>query len=161
MRASGACSVMRSNSESASTALAAVEGLAARRRAEDLIRKFGITAEQAGDGSPDVRWLLSGDDGEPHLYGAGDRLPVGVEAFPGREHNDLVLWIESAQAVISGDTLVDFGKGFAIADWLRADVMREQVAEELRPLLSLPVEHVLPTHGAPTDRAALERALSR
>jgi hypothetical protein len=53
---------------------------------------------------------------EPHLYGAGDRLPVGVEAFPGREH--------------------------------------------LRPLLSLPVEHVLPTHGAPTDRAALERALA-
>jgi dihydrofolate reductase len=24
----------------------------------------------------------------------------------------------------------------------------------------VPVEHVLPTHGAPTDRAALERALS-
>ena len=31
---------------------------------------------------------------------------------------------------------------------------------ELRPLLELPVELVLPTHGAPTDRAALERALS-
>jgi hypothetical protein len=29
----------------------------------------------------------------------------------------------------------------------------------LSPLLELPVEHVLPTHGAPTDRAALERAL--
>jgi hypothetical protein len=27
-------------------------------------------------------------------------------------------------------------------------------------LLALPVELVLPTHGAPTDRAALERALS-
>jgi hypothetical protein len=31
---------------------------------------------------------------------------------------------------------------------------------ELRPLLELPVEHVLATHGGPTDRAALERALS-
>ena len=30
----------------------------------------------------------------------------------------------------------------------------------LRPLLDLPVEHVLATHGGPTDRAALERALS-
>ena len=29
----------------------------------------------------------------------------------------------------------------------------------LRPLLELPVELVLPAHGAPTDRAALERAL--
>src|SRR3954467_10592699 len=129
--------------------------------AEDLMQKFGITAEQAGAGSPDVRWLLAGDEGEAHLYGAGDRLPLGVEAFPGREHNDLVLWIDSARSVISGDTLVDFGNGFDIADWLRGDVTREQVADGLRPLLSLPGEHVLPTHGPPTDAAALERALSR
>jgi hypothetical protein len=39
-------------------------------------------------------------------------------------------------------------------------VTREEIAEGLRPLLELPVEHVLATHGAPTDRAALERALS-
>ena len=39
--------------------------------------------------------------------------------------------------------------------------MGGQVAEGLRPLLALPVEHVLPTHGRPTDRASLERALSR
>jgi hypothetical protein len=31
---------------------------------------------------------------------------------------------------------------------------------KLRSLLELPVEHVLATHGGPTDRAALERALS-
>jgi hypothetical protein len=30
----------------------------------------------------------------------------------------------------------------------------------LRPLLDLPVELVLPAHGEPTDRAALERVLS-
>jgi len=34
------------------------------------------------------------------------------------------------------------------------------IAVGLRPLLALPVEHVLATHGGPTDRAALERALS-
>jgi hypothetical protein len=33
-------------------------------------------------------------------------------------------------------------------------------ARRLAPLLALPVEVVLPAHGAPTDRAALERALS-
>jgi hypothetical protein len=43
--------------------------------------------------------------------------------------------------------------------WLEG-VTREQIAEGLRPLLGLPVEHVLATHGGPTDRAALERALS-
>ena len=36
----------------------------------------------------------------------------------------------------------------------------ELILEALRPLLALPFELVLPTHGAPTDRAALERALS-
>ena len=126
----------------------------------DLMRKYGITAEQAGEGSPDLRWLLGGDVGEAHLYGPGDRLPVGVEAFPGREQNDLVLWVESRRAVVSGDTLVDFGDGFEIARWLREAVTREQVAEGLRPLLALPVEHVLATHGGPADPAALERALA-
>ena len=127
---------------------------------EDLMRKYAITAEQAAGGSPDLAWLLAGDTGEAHWYAAGDRLPIGIEAMRGREHNDLVLWVESRRAVVAGDTLVDFGRGFQIADWLREQVTREQVAEGLRPLLARPVEFVLPAHGAPTDRAALERALS-
>ena len=72
----------------------------------------------------------------------------------------MVLWVEDHNAVVCGDTLVDFGDGFGIASWLRAEVTREQVVAGLRPLLDRPVEHVLPAHGAPTDRAALERAPS-
>jgi glyoxylase-like metal-dependent hydrolase (beta-lactamase superfamily II) len=69
--------------------------------------------------------------------------------------------LEDARAVVAGDTLVDFGEGVEIpAVWLREGVTRDQVVEGLRPLLELPVEHVLPTHGGPTDRAALQRALS-
>lgn len=93
-------------------------------------------------------------------YGGGDRLPIGIEAYEGREHNDLVLWVERVRAVVAGDTLPDFGAGFAMNEWLRGGVSREQVVERLRPLLVLPVELVLPAHGTPTDRAALERALS-
>ncbi len=128
--------------------------------ADDLVRKYGITAEQAGDGSPDLVWLRARDAGEWHPYAAGDRLPFGIEAFPGREHNDMVLWVENRNTVMCGDTLVDFGDGLEMNSWLRAGVTREQVVEGLRPLLALPVEVVLPAHGAPTDRAALERALS-
>ena len=129
--------------------------------AEDLMRMYGITAEQAGDGSPDVVWLLKEGIGEAHLRAAGDRLDVGVEAFPGQKRNDLVLWIESHRAVIAGDTLVDFGRGLEVNPWwLRPDKTLEQVVGRLRPLLELPVEHVIPAHGAPTDRAALELALS-
>jgi hypothetical protein len=128
--------------------------------ADDLVRKYGITPEQAAGGSPDVAWLPAGGGGEAHLYAAGDRLPIGIEAFPGREYNDLVLWIETVGAVIPGDTLVDFGRGLEINEWLRGGVTQEQVVERLRPLLALPVDVVLPTHGVPTDRTALERALS-
>jgi glyoxylase-like metal-dependent hydrolase (beta-lactamase superfamily II) len=127
---------------------------------QDLMEKFGVTAEQAGDGSPDLGWLLKEGGGEAHVYVLDDRPPSGIEPFTGRERNDLVLWIESLGAVISGDTLVDFGRGLEINTWLRGGVTRERVVERLRPLLSRPVTRVLPTHGAPTDRAALEHALA-
>ena len=72
-----------------------------------------------------------------------------------------MLWVESQRAVISGDTLVDFGQGLEINErWLRPGVTWEEIAEGLRPLLDLPVEHVLATHGGPFGRADLERALS-
>jgi glyoxylase-like metal-dependent hydrolase (beta-lactamase superfamily II) len=128
--------------------------------ADDLIRKFGATPEQAAGGSPDLTWLFYEGGGTVHPYAAGDRLPIGIEAYPGREANDLVLWVERLGAVIPGDTLVDFGRGLQINDWLRDNVTREEVVEGLRPLLELPVEFVLSAHGEPTDRDALERALS-
>jgi glyoxylase-like metal-dependent hydrolase (beta-lactamase superfamily II) len=129
--------------------------------AEYLMRTYGITAEQAGEGSPDLVWLLRENKGEARPFTAGDQLPVGVDAFPGQKPNDLVLWIESHRAVVAGDTLADFGDGPQINPrWLSADVTREQVADGLRPLLALPVEHFLATHGGPNDPAVLERALS-
>ena len=104
---------------------------------------------------------------EGKVFAAGDRLPVGVEAFPGMEPNDLVLWIESRRALVAGDTLIDRGQGLEFPrDWALQDaivargVSPEQILASLRPLLELPVELVLPTHGAPAYRAALERALS-
>ena len=129
--------------------------------AEYLMQKYGITAEQAGDGSPDVDWLLKEGIGEAHPYSPGDRLDVGIEAFPGQKPNDMVLWVESRRTLVVGDTLPDFGDGLHVNPrWLDPDVTREQVVEQLRPLLEKPIEHVLATHGGPYDRSALERALS-
>ena len=129
--------------------------------AQYLMDTYGLTAEQAGDGSPDLVWLLREKKGEARPYAPGDRLPFDVDVFPGHKANDTVLWVKSRRAVVSGDTLVDFGQGLEINErWLRPGVTREEIAEGLRPLLELPVEHVLATHGGPTGRAALERALS-
>ena len=129
--------------------------------AQDLMDMYGVTAEQAGDGSPDLVWLFREKKGEARPYSPGDRLPFGADVFAGHKKNDTVLWVESQRAVISGDTLGDFGRSLEINErWLRPGVTREEIAAGLRPLLELPVEHVLATHGGPTDRAALERALS-
>ena len=106
------------------------------------------------------------DEGDPDpvpgiVFRAGDRLPVGVEAFEGFEPNDLVLWVESHRVVVSGDTLVDRGNGLELpSDWLREALTVEEIADGLQLLLELPVEYVLATHGGPTDREALEGALS-
>jgi glyoxylase-like metal-dependent hydrolase (beta-lactamase superfamily II) len=131
--------------------------------ADDLVRKYGVDPARLPDGwhSPDLAWLLVEGGGEAHLVQAGDRLPFGVEAFAGRSHNDLVLWVEGRRAIVTGDALADFGRGFEIPpEVAQHGVTREQVVEALRPLLELPVELVLPAHGEPTDRAALERALA-
>jgi glyoxylase-like metal-dependent hydrolase (beta-lactamase superfamily II) len=130
-----------------------------RRDAETLASRYGallyVPPPDAGDPSP--------VDGI--VFREGDRLPVGVEARPGMEPNDLVLWVESHRALVAGDTLQDRGDGLQFLGDLVNNVPGEVVAEAilggLQPLLALPVEIVLLTHGAPADRAALEHALAR
>ena len=111
-------------------------------------------------------WAPAPDRPEDQLvpatrYAIGDSV-FGFEAYPGREGQlDLVLWSERIRAVIAGDTLIDLGNGLEIpASWLPEGVTVEQVATGLRPLLDKPVELVLPTHGEPAGREALERALA-
>jgi glyoxylase-like metal-dependent hydrolase (beta-lactamase superfamily II) len=133
------------------------------RDTRSLVERLGaeVFTPPPDEGTPDVAWLLGGHKSDAHLYSGGDRLPVGVEAFPGRLPNDVVLWVGDSRAVIAGDTLVDFGRGLEIpVEWLPADVTREQVAKSLERLLDLPVDVVLATHGGPTDRASLVRALA-
>jgi glyoxylase-like metal-dependent hydrolase (beta-lactamase superfamily II) len=103
------------------------------------------------------------EEGEPiagrQLFSAGEHLPVGVQAFLGMDTNDLILWVGSHGAVVAGDVIIDRGNGLEIpADWV-GDAL-EQVRESLRAVLELPVTQVLATHGGPTNRAALERALA-
>jgi glyoxylase-like metal-dependent hydrolase (beta-lactamase superfamily II) len=97
------------------------------------------------------------------VLAAGDRAPGGIEVLAAIEDNDLVLWIPARRALVFGDTLIDRGDGRGLVipeTWTPVDMPRAARADVLRPLLALPVELVLPTHGPPTDRAALERALS-
>jgi len=125
---------------------------------EDWVAKFGVDPDQVrGMESDDLAWLRAGE-GEGHFHGPGP-WPFGIHAYAGREDNDLILWLPSINAIVSGDTLSDFGHRLEIQLGGRKHVTRDDVAERLRPLLDLPIERVLPAHGAPADRAALEHLL--
>ena len=50
--------------------------------AQYLMDTYGLTAEQAGDGSPDLVWLLREQKGEARPYAPGDRLPVRRRRVP-------------------------------------------------------------------------------
>ena len=94
-----------------------VDALAAERETVIVLtcpwhrRDAGSLAERLGASL----YVPPPDEGDPnpvdgHVFAAGDRLPIGVEAFPGMEPNDLVLWIESRRALVAGDTFIDRGK---------------------------------------------------
>jgi hypothetical protein len=126
---------------------------------EDWVTKFGVDADSVrGMESDDLAWLRAGE-GEAHFHGPGT-WPFGIVAYAGREDNDLVLWIPSIKSIVTGDSLADFGSGLDIQMGGRTHVTREDVVQKLQPLLDLPVQHVLPAHGQPTDRNVLERVLS-
>jgi hypothetical protein len=126
---------------------------------QDWVEKFGIDADRVrGMESEDLAWLRAGE-GEGHFHGPG-AWPFGIQAYAGREDNDLILWVPSINAIVTGDSLSDFGDGLGIQMGGRTHQTSGDVARQLRPLLDLPIELVLPAHGEPTDRAALEAALA-
>jgi hypothetical protein len=92
----------------------------------------------------------------------GDKPPAGIEAWPTAEPEEVVFWIPSHRALVAGDVLLgteDGGVRLVPAAWLREGTTREQVRDALVPLLDLPVELVLLTHGEPV-RANAQAALA-
>ena len=80
-----------------------------------------------------------------------------LETRPGFYPDERVLWLPEHGALVFGDS---FPGGPVPDQWHPEDNTREQYIEWLAPLLELPVELVLPTHGDPGGRDLLERALS-
>ena len=99
-------------------------------------------------------------------FRAGDPLPGGVEAFPTVRAAEVVYWLPDHRALVPGDVLLGDGKGgvrLCPQSWLPNGRTQVQLAESLRPLLDLPVERVLLSHGQPvlsSAHAALETVLT-
>jgi hypothetical protein len=90
-------------------------------------------------------------------FRAGDQLPGGISAFQTARAAEVVYWLPEHRAVVAGDVLLGAGaKPRATADALRLCPERwlgkrthDDLRETLRPLLELPVERVLVSHGEP------------
>jgi glyoxylase-like metal-dependent hydrolase (beta-lactamase superfamily II) len=99
------------------------------------------------------------------LFRAGDPLPGGIEAFPTVRSSEVVFWLPAHRALVAGDVLLGSDGGelrLCPASWLPSGRTQEELGESLRPLLELPIELVLVSHGEPVlagGREALAEAL--
>jgi hypothetical protein len=95
----------------------------------------------------------------------GDPLPGGVQAFPTARTNEVVFWLPRHRALVPGDVLIGDGAGsvrMCPESWLPGSTGHRELAATLRPLLELPVERILLSHGDPVlhdGRNALAAAL--
>jgi glyoxylase-like metal-dependent hydrolase (beta-lactamase superfamily II) len=98
------------------------------------------------------------------------KLPGAIRAIPTARESEVVYWLPRRKAVVVGDVLLGAGaKPRATSDALRlcperwlGKASHEDLRSSLRPLLALPVQRVLPSHGTPVLRAgrsALEALL--
>ena len=92
-------------------------------------------------------------------------LPGGVVAIEAPVAAEVVYWLPNARAVVAGDVLLGTDDGIVLcpSSWLEGRGSLARLASELSPLLELPVELVLTSHGPPAladGHVALGRALA-
>jgi len=97
-------------------------------------------------------------------YAAGDEAPAGVEPFVVSEVDETLWWLPEHATLVAGDVLVGAGGSIEVCpdSWLDERSSHASIRAALAPLLELPLERVIPSHGEPVlgdGRAALARAL--
>jgi hypothetical protein len=94
-------------------------------------------------------------------FRAGDDLPGGIHAVQTARVSEVVYWLPEQRAVVAGDVLLGSPLRLCPESWL-GKATHDDLRESLRPLLELPVERVLVSHGEPVSsggHAALEALL--
>ena len=120
-----------------------------------------------------IRWHRRSRDAVVQRYEAStsrarSSLPAGVKTIAIRGAGETMIWLPEPRALVPGDRIIGDGRGglrLCPRSWLRylpSGLGLEGLRESLRPLLDLPVELVLASHGEPVlagGREALARAL--
>jgi len=100
-----------------------------------------------------------------HSRRAWNAVPSGVRPLPLRGAGETLFWLAGPATLVPGDRLIATVAGdlrLCRQSWLAdARVNRPELAELLSPLLELPIERVLVSHGEPVlrdGRAAIAEA---
>jgi hypothetical protein len=103
----------------------------------------------------------------PNTTRAWNAVPRGVRPRPLRGAGETMYWLLAVATLVAGDRLIvteDQGLQLCPQSWLEdVHVNRPGLADLLAPLLGLPIERVLVSHGEPVlhdGRAALARAIA-
>ncbi len=95
----------------------------------------------------------------------GDALPGGIEVLATARVNEVVLYLPAHRALWAGDVILGGDEGslrLCPESWLPGSVDQADLRTSLQPLLDLPVERVLVSHGTSVlvdGAAALARIL--
>jgi hypothetical protein len=115
-----------------------------------------------------IEWHGRSRDAFAARYSRAGRAPADVELLAFPPPGETMVWLPAQQTLVPGDRLIGAsGGGLRLCpeSWLRYLPGKPTVAElreTLRPLLDLPVERVLVSHGEPVlagGGEALARAL--
>ena len=120
-----------------------------------------------------IGWHRRSRDAVVARYGAETsrakpNLPAGVESFPIKRAGETMFFLPQHRALVPGDRILgDDSGGLRLCpeSWLRylsSGMSQGELRDALRPLLELPIDHVLVSHGEPVlegGRSALRRAL--
>ncbi len=101
------------------------------------------------------------------IFKIGDPLPGGLVAIPTKRSTEVAFWDPESRSLITGDSLLGDGAGGLKPcpdSWMPDGATAADMAASLEPVLDLPVDQVLVSHGDPVlgnGRGKLAEALDR
>jgi hypothetical protein len=131
----------------------------------------GVEAKHVWSPSRSAQPLRNRGIGVTDSFRAGDELPGEIRAFQTARSAEVVYWLPVQRALVVGDVLLGAGAKPRATDeplrlcpegWLGKQT-HDDLRATLRPVLDLPLERVLVSHGTPvlsSGKAALTKLFS-
>jgi len=118
------------------------------RSAARMAERYGARVHAMSGG----RAAIARRAGEVHAYRSGTTLPGGIVALPTARSSEVIFWIPAHRALATGDVILGAEGGrlrLCPVSWLPSGIDHERLRDSLRPLLELPLDRVLVSHGEP------------